>query len=107
MSHAPLLRTRILALDAEADPATLARIALIPGVTEVRPQDCGHRIALCYDLQRATLTELEPHLTAAGLVLSRRRLHRLSRGWAAFQDDNIRSNARLRHQCCCTPPDAP
>jgi len=105
MTHAPLLRTRILALGAEADPATLARIAGIPGIAEARPQENGHRIALCYDLQRATLGELEPRLIAAGLALSGRRFHRLSRAWAAFQDDNIRSNARLRHQCCCTPPE--
>lgn len=105
MTHAPLPRTRILVLSAAADPATLARIASVPGVIEARPQDGGQRIALRYDLQRATLAELEPRLTAAGLALSCRRVHRWGRAWAAFQDDNIRSNARLRHQCCCTPPE--
>lgn len=105
MSHAPLPRRLILALDSAADPATLARVAAIAGIAEISPNDDGRRVTLSYDLNRATLGELEPLLTAAGLVLSRRRLHRWRRGWAAFQDDNIRSNARLRHQCCCTPPD--
>jgi len=105
MAHDPLLRTRILALGAAADSTILARIAAIPGVAAAQSDGDGRRLTLSYDIQRATLGELEPLLRAAGLVLSRRRLHRWSRAWAAFQDDNIRSNARLRHQCCCTPPE--
>jgi len=105
MSHPPLPRTRHLALADSPDPAVLDRIAAIGGVESVRLRDDRRKIALTYDLQRATLADLEPLLIAAGLALSRRPHHRWSRAWAAFQDDNIRSNARLRHQCCCTPPD--
>lgn len=105
MAHDPLPRTRRLALDSAADPATLERVSAIPGVTSVRSDATGRRLSLSYDIQRATLGELDPHLIAAGLALSRCLLHRLGRAWAAFQDDNTRSNARLRHQCCCTPPE--
>jgi len=105
MSHAPQLRRLRLALDSAADPATLDRVAAIAGIVGIRPDGDGRAVTLSYDPDRATLGELEPLLSAAGLVLSPRRLDRWRRAWTAFQDDNIRANTRLRHQCCCTPPD--
>ncbi|CCG40779.1 hypothetical protein [Magnetospirillum molischianum] len=103
--HTPLPRTQRLTLTAPASPAILERVAAIRGIGTVQPLGDGRQVALSYDLQIATLAELEPQMIAAGLALSDRALHRWSRAWAAFQDDNIRSHSRLRHQCCCTPPD--
>lgn len=96
--------TRTLTLAEPADEALLARLAATEGVIAVAPSSNRKRLEITYDVRSTVMGALEHVAATLGLKLSQGIFARLGRAWAAFQDDNLRSQAKLVHNCCSVPP---
>lgn len=104
MTATQVTRTLKLAEPAGAEP--LAWLAAMPGVVSVVPSADGTRLAVTYDVRRTVMDALVLAAASVGLRLSSALPARLARAWAGFQDDNLRSQAKLEHHCCSAPPPA-
>lgn len=96
--------TRTLRLAEPAEDALLARLAATEGVIAVTPSSNRMRLEVIYDVRSTVMGALEHVAVTLGFKLSQGIFARLGRAWAAFQDENLRSQAKLVHNCCSTPP---
>ncbi|MCR6628920.1 MAG: hypothetical protein NVV74_02035 [Magnetospirillum sp.] len=96
--------TRTLALALPADDVQISRLAATEGVLAVLPSPDGRRLKVTYDVRGMVMDALEKVVVSLGLKPSGGMVARLSRAWAGFQDDNLRSQAKLVHNCCNVPP---
>lgn len=96
--------TRTLVLSVAAPPAQVAALAVAEGVLGVEASSDGKRLSITYDLRHTVLDALAKVAAGQGLLLSQGLCARMGRAWASFQDDNLRSQAKLEHHCCSTPP---
>ena len=103
MEHATIPLTTVIALAAAVDAGALAALAEAPFTLRLLPG--GRRLAVRYDLQRVDRAGVEAVLAAAGLALADGPWIRLRRRWAAFRENNLRSQAGIVHRCCSDPPD--
>lgn len=102
----PTTVIRIMSLAAPADDAGVARLAQGQGVLSVEVVKNGKALRLTYDLQHTELAALAHLAEASGLKLSAGSFAWLARAWSEFQDGNLRSQIKVVHQCCSTPPRA-
>lgn len=96
--------TRGIALAKAAEAAALTRAGAIPGVVAVHATVGARRLDVTYDLEGLDIGRLTEALAAVGLVPATGWLARVRRRWAAFQDGNLRDQAKIVHQCCNVPP---
>lgn len=76
----------------------------LDGVVEAAIEAERGVVTVSYDLRRATLAQVVERLEAVGLPPAGGMLDRLRRGWAAFTEENIRSNLAHQGHCCSKPP---
>lgn len=96
--------TRALRLSEAADPAQTARLAAVQGIIAVVPSPDGKRLTVTYDVRGMVMGALVKVAASLGLKPSAGLIDRAGRAWAGFQDDNLRSQAKLEHHCCNAPP---
>lgn len=92
--------TRTLVLAEPANDQQIARLAELEGVIQVTPSTDHKRLEVTYDVRGTVMDALEKVALTLGLTLSRALITRLGRKWFAFQDDNLRAQAKLEHRCC-------
>jgi hypothetical protein len=107
MTADPLHVTRPLALSAPATDIAVARLAGGQGVLSVSSSRNGARLIVTYDVRQTGMAALARLAVTVGLAPSNRLWARLARGWAAFQDENLRNQAKIVRRCCggFTPPE--
>lgn len=96
--------TRSLALAQPAAPELIARLGKIAGVITVTPSAGRRRLAVTYDVRGMVMDALVRAAASLGLEPATGLVARLGRAWAGFQDDNLRSQAKLEPHCCSAPP---
>lgn len=92
--------TRTLVLAEPAGDSQIARLAMTEGVIKVIPSPNRGRLEITYDVRGTVMEALEKVVVTLGLKPSKRLFARMGRAWAAFQDDNLRTQAKLEHHCC-------
>lgn len=92
--------TRTLMLTEPANDLQIARLSELEGVIQVASSPDHRRLEVTYDVRGTVMEALEKVAPTLGLTLSRALVARLSRKWSAFQDDNLRTQAKLEHRCC-------
>lgn len=95
--------SRTLVLAEPAEDGAIARLVELEGILGVAPSPDRKRLALTYDVRVTVMAALENVAVTLGLKLSRGLLARFGRTWAAFQDENLRAQAKLEHHCCNRP----
>ena len=95
--------TRTLVLAEPAEDGRIARLAEVEGVIAVTPSANRKRLRVTYDVRAMVMEALQKEAATLGFKLSSGLFARLGRACASFQDDNLRSQAKLVHQCCSTP----
>lgn len=92
--------TRTMGLAEPADEAQIARLAELEGVVEVTASPNRTRLELTYDVRGTVMAALERGAIALGIKPSTGLFARLRRKWVAFQDENLRAQAKVEHHCC-------
>jgi len=92
--------TRTLVLAEPANDLQIARLSELEGVIQVTPSPDHKRLDVTYDVRGTVMEALEKVVFSLGLKLSLGLVARLGRKWFAFQDENMRTQAKLEHHCC-------